>query len=159
MARFLRNGWRAAHSTGSCMKRLFFLLALAWMAQAHALTADEAKAIAIGESDPRIEALNKAIATADDKTAVFFQALADDAVKVAGGKPVIVRDDKGIDPVTGAAVDVPADAEDVVSNNRMRGELEGALAALQLFSPDPALRRSAVASLQKDPDESRLPLI
>jgi urea transport system permease protein len=141
------------------MKRLFFFLALAWMAQAHALTADEAKAVALGESDTRIEALNKAVATADDKTAVFLQALADDAVKVSAGKPVIVRDGKGIDPVTGATVDVPADAEDVVSNNRMRSELEGALAALQLFSPDAGLRRSAVASLQKDPDEARLPLV
>ncbi|MBA2964910.1 MULTISPECIES: urea ABC transporter permease subunit UrtB [Ramlibacter] len=141
------------------MKRLLLLLALAWMAPAQALTADEAKAIALGESDARIEALNKAIATADDRTAAFLQALADDVVKVAGDKVFIVRDGKGADPVTGAAVDVPADAEDVVSNNRMRSELDGALAALQLFSPDAALRRRAVQSLQKEPDEARLPLI
>ncbi|RYY81779.1 MAG: urea ABC transporter permease subunit UrtB, partial [Comamonadaceae bacterium] len=141
------------------MKRFLLLLALAWAAQAQALTASEATAIAIGESDARIEALNKAVSTGDDKTAAFLQALADDAVKTAGGKVWIVRDGKGVDPVTGSPAEVPADAEDVVSNNRMRGELEGALAALQLFSPDLALRRTAVASLQKDPDEARLPLI
>jgi len=61
--------------------------------------------------------------------------------------------------VTGSAVAVPGDAEDVVNNNRMRGELDSALAALKLFSPDEKLRAAAVADLQKDPDESRLPLI
>src|SRR4051812_33408428 len=110
------------------MKRIIFLLAMAWAGQAPALTADEAKAIAVGEADARIEALNKAVATADDKTAAFLQALGDDAVKVAGGKVFIVRDGKGVDPLTGAAAEVPADAEDVVSNNRMRGELDTALA-------------------------------
>jgi len=62
------------------MKRLLLLLAAAACVQAHALTADEATAMAIGEADARIEALNKAIATADDKTVAFLQALGDDAV-------------------------------------------------------------------------------
>ncbi|HEY2254356.1 MAG TPA: urea ABC transporter permease subunit UrtB, partial [Variovorax sp.] len=48
---------------------------------AHALTADEAKAIASGESEDRIAALNKAVESADDKTAAYIQALSDDAVK------------------------------------------------------------------------------
>jgi urea transport system permease protein len=130
------------------------------MAQAHALTADEAKAIAIGESDTRIEALNKAVATADDKTAAFIQALADDAVKCLGGKVFIVRDGKGIDPVTGAPSNVPDDAEDVVNNNRMRGELDPRWRRSSCSRKDAPARRSAVAnSLQKEPDESRLPLI
>jgi urea transport system permease protein len=141
------------------MKRLLLFLAATAALSAHALTADEAKAVAIGESDARIEAIGKAIATADDRTAAFLQALGDDEVKSAGGKVFIVRDGKGTDPVTGAAIEVPADAEDVVSNNRMRGEIDGALAALKLFSPDRKLRAQAVQSLQKDPDEERLPLI
>ena len=91
------------------MKRLLLLLAAVAALQAHALTADEAKAIAIGESDARIEAIGKAVAKADDRTAAFLQALADDAVKTAGGKVFIVRDGKGTDPVTGAAADVPAE--------------------------------------------------
>jgi len=70
-----------------------------------------------------------------------------------------VRDGQGVDPVSGAAAEVPADAEDVVSNNRMRGEIDGALAAIKLFSPDRALRAEAVAALRREPDESRLPMI
>ncbi|MBA2675278.1 urea ABC transporter permease subunit UrtB [Ramlibacter sp.] len=141
------------------MKRLLLLLAAALAFHAHALTADEAKAIATGEADARIEALNKAVANADAKTAAFIQALADDAVKTANGKVFVVKDGKGADPVTGAEVQVPEDAEDVVNNNRMRGELDSALSAMKLFSKDDALRADAVKELQKDPDESKLPLI
>ncbi|MEJ8840604.1 urea ABC transporter permease subunit UrtB [Ramlibacter sp. AN1133] len=141
------------------LHRILLACALLASTAGHALTADEAKALAIGESDARIEALNKAVAAADEKTAAFLQALADDAVKTAGGAVFVVRDDKATDPVTGAALALPADAEDVINNNRMRGELDTALAALKLFSKDDKLRAAAVAELQKDPDESRLPLI
>ncbi len=126
---------------------------------AHALTAVEARAIAIGESETRIEALNKALANGDDKTAAFIQALADDAVKSAGDKVFVVRDGKGQDPVTGAAVAVPDDAEDVMTNNLMRGELGTALAALRLFSGDDKVRGAAIDTLLSETDEAKLPLI
>jgi urea transport system permease protein len=140
-------------------KRVLILLAVFLGAGAHALTNDEAKAIAVGESDARIEALAKALPNADEKTLAFLQALADDAVKVSGGKLFIVKGGEASDPVSGAKAVVPADAEDVVSNNRMRGEIDSALASLKLFSKDEAQRMSAVKELQKEPDESRLPMI
>jgi urea transport system permease protein len=139
--------------------KLLLAAALCAAGAAHALTADEARAIAIGESDARIEALNKAVSAADDKTAAFIQALSDDAVKIAGDKVFVVRDDKATDPVTGAAATLPADAEDVMNNNRMRGEIDSALSALKLFSRDAKLRTAAIAELAKDPDEAKLPLI
>ncbi|MEO8656278.1 MAG: urea ABC transporter permease subunit UrtB [Ramlibacter sp.] len=126
---------------------------------AHALTTAEARALVIGETDTRIEALNKAVADGDDRTAAFIQALADDAVEAAGDQVLVVRDGKGFDPVTGAPSPLPADAEDVVSNNRMRGEIDAALAALKLFSRDERQRAEAVKVLRNDSDESRLPLI
>jgi urea transport system permease protein len=141
------------------LNRITFLLAVFVAAQAHALTPAEATAIALGDADARIAAIGKALPTADGRTAAFLQALADDAVKTSGGKLFIVKDDKGVDPVTGAESELPADADDVVSNNRMRGELDSALASLRLFAKDDAQRLSAVKELQKDPDESRLPLI
>jgi urea transport system permease protein len=141
------------------LHRLVFLAAVLIGVSAHALTPEEARAIATGETDARIEALGKALQTADDRTAAFLQGLADDAVKVSGDKLLIVKDGKGIDPLTGAEVPVPGDAEDVVSNNRMRGEIDAALASLKLFSKDDALRMAAVKELQKEPDEARLPLI
>ena len=70
-----------------------------------------------------------------------------------------MRDGKGVDPLTGLGIAVPADAEDVVSNNRMRGELDNAMAALKLFSKDDKLRLQGVKALLKEPDEARLPLV
>ena len=142
------------------LARTLFLIALTWGAiSAQALTLDEARAVALGEPDARIAALNKVVANADDKTAAFLQALADDSVKTSGDKVYIVKDGKGMDPVTGAPVDVPADAEDVVSNNRMRGELDTALGAIRLFSPDAKERAASVKALAAEPDASRLPLV
>ena len=126
---------------------------------AWALTTEQALAIASGESDARIEALTKAVATADSKTAAFLQALSDDAVKVADGKVFIVRDGKASDPVTGAELPLPDSAEDVVSNNRMRGEIDSALAALKLLSPEIQVRRQAIKALQGEADLNKLPLL
>ena len=114
---------------------------------AHALTVDEARGIAVGDSDARIEALSKAVAQGDDKTAAYLQALADDVVKTANGQVLVVRDGQGTDPVTGQAVSVPPEAEEVMLNNRLRGEIDTALAALKLFSPDVKVRRQAALAL------------
>jgi urea transport system permease protein len=126
---------------------------------AYSMRAGDLKAIVSGDSETRIEALHQAVATADDKTVAFLQALSDDAVKVAGDQVWIVKDGQGYDPLTGAPSPLPGDAEDVMSNNRLRGELDSALAALKLFSPDEATRIAAIAQLQSDADESKLPLI
>jgi urea transport system permease protein len=141
------------------IRSIFVIATLLIAGHAHAISAGEVKAIASGEPDARIAALNKAVATADEKTAVFLQALSDDAVKVAGDKVFVIKDGKGFDPVSGAEVPVPDDAEDVMNNNRMRGELDSALAALKLFSKDEKTRIAAIKQLQSDADETKLPLI
>ena len=125
----------------------------------HALTADDANAMAAGETDARIEHLNKAVVAADDKTLAFLQALSDDAVKLSGGRALVVRNGKGVDPITGVELTLPDDVEDVINNNRMGGALDSALAALKLFSADENTRVAAIAQLQRDADETKLPLI
>ena len=94
----------------SFFSRLIACLLLCATVQAHALTAEQALAMAAGDTDDRVAAVQQAVVDPSERTAAFLQALADDAVKVAGGKALIVRDDKGIDPVTGAEVPLPADA-------------------------------------------------
>lgn len=143
----------------SWITRWTVLASMTLACAAHALTPDEALGMAVGESDARIEALAKALTQGDDKTAAFLQALADDAVKVAAGKVLVVRDGQGLDPVSGQAMAVPADAEDVMLNNRLRGEVDTALAALKLFSSEVALRKQAALALLKEPDVSRLPVL
>jgi urea transport system permease protein len=143
----------------SIFSRLIACLLLCAAVQAHALTAEAARAMASGDTDERIAALQQAIATPDDATLAFIRAMGEDAVKIAGDKAIVMKDDKGYDPVSGAEVPVPDDAEDIVNNNRMRGEFDAALASLQLLSPDVAQRRTAIDALREETDEARLPLI
>ena len=138
-------------------------LLLVWVASAHALTTQEALAMAQGEGNARVQAVQAAVAKADATTLAYIQALSDDAVKIADGKPYIFQGDKALDPATGAPVALSAEAlsaaQDVVNNNRMRGELDNALAALKLLSPDPTLRRAAAKNLQGQVGEAQLPLL
>ena len=128
-----------------------FAIAIFFIAgHAHSITPAAINAIAIGDGDARIEALRAAVVGADDKTIAFIQALSDDAVKVVAGKPVIVKGDKAIDPVTGVESALPDTLEDVMNNNRMRGELDAALASLKLLSSDANVRREAVKTLTGD---------
>ena len=126
---------------------------------AHALTAQDMRAMVDGETDARIEALGKAVVQADDKTVLFLQALADDAVKLVGDQVLVVKGEQGLDLLTGKSQTLPDTAQDVISNNRLRGEIDTALAALKLFSPDTALRQAAVLALLKEPDAAKLPLL
>ena len=139
--------------------RVIACLLLCAAAQVHALTAEAARAMAAGDTDDRIAALQAAIATPDDATVAFIRAMADDAVRIAGDRAILIQGDKGLDPVTGAEVTVPDDAEDIVNNNRMRGEFDAALASLQLVSTDIAERRSAINALREETSESLLPVI
>jgi urea transport system permease protein len=127
---------------------------------AQALTQPQALAIAAGESDDRSAALAAALARGDAGLGAFLQALRDDAVKTTADRAFIVRDGKAIDAATGAEAALPAGAEDVVNSNRLRREIESAIASLQLLSPDVAARRAALEGLKDGgADEARLPLI
>jgi urea transport system permease protein len=136
-------------------------LAIAILGQSSALafTADQARALTLGDTDARVTALQKALASPDAQTAAFLQAMADDAVKVNGTQVLVVRDGKATDPVSGEATALPDIAEDVINNNRMRGEIDAALSALQLLSPDAALRVQAAKSVLKEPDPTKLGMI
>jgi urea transport system permease protein len=138
---------------------LLLALAFAVIPSAHALTADQAQALAVGESDARVAALQAITNSADERTVAFIRALADDAVKLVAGRPVIVVDDKAFDPVTGGEVALPDTSEEVMNNNRMRGEIDNAIATVSLMSPDVAIRRAALETLRGNVDVDKLPLL
>jgi urea transport system permease protein len=127
---------------------------------AFALTPAQALRIAQGESDDRIAALAEAVARADPALGRYVQALLADEVKVANGKAYVTSNGKAVEAGSGVQVAaLPDGAEDVINPNRMRRELEAALAALRLFSPDRAERAKAVADLKDQVGESQLPLL
>ncbi|MCB2029095.1 MAG: urea ABC transporter permease subunit UrtB, partial [Rhodoferax sp.] len=83
------------------MLRWLTLVLLMAGGAAQALTAEQARAIAAGDTDDRIAAMNQTLDQADERTAAFLQALGEDAVKLSGDRVFIVRGDKTIDAVTG----------------------------------------------------------
>nr|WP_297351963.1 urea ABC transporter permease subunit UrtB [uncultured Caldimonas sp.] len=123
------------------------------------LTPEQIRTLATGDNDERIEALNAAATAADGALQPYVEALLNDEVKTAGERIYIVSGETVTDAVTGAPAVLPEGAEDVVNSNRMRRALQGALAALKLFSPDTAARARAIDELRGDLDESQLPLI
>nr|WP_297387099.1 urea ABC transporter permease subunit UrtB [uncultured Roseateles sp.] len=151
---FLR--WLAA-----CLPAAF----LAFAPAAHALTQPQALAVAQGETDDRIAAIARLVATPDDRTAPLLQALADERLKLGPDQRVLIASEAGVvDAATGAPVTLAAEAasslEDVMLNNRLRGALDGALAALRLSSADRSERLAAAkALLDAGGDESRVALL
>lgn len=144
----------------SIMVRILLASALFWgVGSLHALTLEDVKAMAVGSSESRLQALANAATDPNEATLAFIQALADDEVKIAAGLVLVVKEDKAFDPVSGNAVPLPDNAEDVINNNLMRGELDNALASLKLFSPKEAQRKAAIKTLTGDNDAARLPLI
>ena len=158
------GGRRLAGMSGAAFARWFlFSGMLAWAAVAQALTPDQAHAIAAGDSDGRMAALTEAVAAADPALGPYVQALLADEVKLAGGRAYIVRpgaaDTITTEAGSGTVATLPDDAEDVVNNNRMRRELEAALATLKLFSADRAERAKAIFAMKDVADEGKLALI
>ena len=136
------------------------LLALLMSVGAQALTPQQARSIATGDSDERIAAMQAALAAADTGLAPLAQALLDDAVKITPEQVLIVRDGQATDAASGQRVaSVPETAEDPVNNNRIRRALQSALASLQLFSPDRAQRAAAITQLRDQADEGLMPLL
>ncbi len=142
------------------LPRFFLFCLVLFMAPAQALTTAQARAIAAGETDSRIAALNQAAAQAEPDLAAFVQSLLDDAVKLTPEQLLRVSGSSVTDAMTGQVASLPESAEDVVNNNRMRGALQAALAALQLLSADLVARRAAVAQMsQQTLDAGQLPLL
>jgi urea transport system permease protein len=145
------------------MRNLLILLLLA-AAPAWAIDRAALEKLATGDAEERSAAIAALVAEADPRAAEVLAAVAEGEVQVAEGKSgkqvLIVKGEEGIDAATGEKVaTLPAEREDVVANNRLRKEIEGALSALKLLSPDRALRLEAAKQLASGADESLLPLV
>ncbi len=141
-------------------QKIFLLCLLLWLPfSAHSLTVHQARAMVAGDNDERSAAIAQAVLAGDPTLESFLQALLADEVKVAGELVFVQRGGKTISLATGAEAPLPADAEDVTNNNRIRSEIESAIASLKLLSGDRAARAAAIKQLKEQPDDSRLPLI
>lgn len=124
------------------------LLGALWSGAAHALSPEDAWALAEGDNATRIEALNRLALSDSQRAHELVRALAREAVQVQGQQVLIVDNGRWIDAATGAAVDGTG-AVAVMLNNRMRNALEQTLAVLDLFDPDPARQQAAAQRLRE----------
>ena len=135
-------------------------VAVFFSGSAWALDRAAVEKLALGEGDERIAAISALVSEGDPKAADVLKALADGEMQTSGARVLIVRGGKAMDAVTGkAVVPVPADAEEVVANNRLRAAIGDALAALKLLSPVRAERLASAKALAGGADAAMLPLV
>jgi urea transport system permease protein len=110
------------------------------------------KQLAADDSDAKIAAI-RALGTSGDPAALpVLDALANDALFILpDGRMFTMPDDKAIDALNGKEIDpVPENYDSITINNRVRGELNNAVAGLRLESPDRSVRLAAAKELQSN---------
>jgi urea transport system permease protein len=141
------------------LKRTLLALACLLCLQDLALASVSWRDIASGETDARVAALRAALLESNPRLAPFVEALLEDRVRVSPAGVWVIDGEAVRDFGADLAAVLPADAEDVSNNNRMRRELGVALAVLQLRSPRLAQRQAAVQVLQEQADNKHQAMI
>ncbi|HRE18396.1 MAG TPA: urea ABC transporter permease subunit UrtB [Rhodocyclaceae bacterium] len=143
------------------MTKIFLALLLSFSACAALAAPDAARVrqLAAEDSDQKLAAIQALALSADPDALPLLQAMAEDRLYVAG-KQVFIKDgDRTTDAITGKPAVAPENAESVSVNNRIRGELGNALAALQLFAPERDLRLASAKLLQASASAELAPLL
>ena len=129
-------------------------------ASAWAIDRAAVEKLAFGDSDEKIEAIGALVAEGDPRVAGLLQALSDGEMQTAGKRALVVKGEQATDAVTGEKVaPLPAERDDVVANNRLRGAIASALSALKLVSPNNSERLAAAKALAGGADAAFAPLV
>ena len=135
---------------------------LAWAAPSQALTPADALAFADGDTSDRIAAMERLVASGDERAQALIRAMGREAVQLRGEQVLIVDGTEAVDAVTGEPVAADG-ASSVMINNRFRGAVQRTLAGMDLLGDDVRRQREAAlrlrASLFNTPDDSQLALI
>ncbi|MBK7898671.1 MAG: urea ABC transporter permease subunit UrtB [Azonexus sp.] len=135
-----------------------FLCATALSAQG-AVDPALVRRLAAEDSTEKVAAIRAIAQAADADAARILKAMAEDSLFLAGESVVVIEGEKALDATTGKEVSLPENPEAITVNNRLRGELANALAALKLFDADPAVRSASARKLQSSPDVAMAPLL
>ena len=152
------------------MKKLFFVLWFCLSIAQPALAAlDPAlvRQLAADDSDEKIAAITQLAQSADPAALKILKAMNEEALYSDGERVFLKDGEQAFDAASGAEIALApanaASADSITINNRVRGELAGAMATLKLFDADRALRLSAVrelaTSLAGDPAPAMAPLL
>jgi urea transport system permease protein len=143
------------------MKKLLLLLLLTAcsLSARAALDAAQVRQLAAEDSTDKVAAIRQLTRTADPDALRVLQAMADDNLFLAGDKAVIIDGEQAFDAASGNAIKLPASPENVTVNNRIRGELASAMAALKLFDAERSVRLESARKLQSQVSTDMAPLL
>ncbi|MFL5371520.1 MAG: urea ABC transporter permease subunit UrtB [Myxococcales bacterium] len=130
-------------------------------AAASALTLDDLHKLASAESAGKlVDQIDTIVARGDPADAAVLRGLLEGRLWALGDQVLLDEGGAVRDLVSGKVVaELPADAEKISINNRVRRSLERGLAALGLFAPGAPERLAAARSLQDSGDAEQLPLV
>lgn len=127
---------------------------------AQALDAASVSGFASDDLATRIEAIDTIAASGDESALEFLQTLLDGEVYVTEEGQIVLERDDVVDAITLEPLDPQPDSYDsVIVNNRMRGKLETAIAALSLLSDDREVRFASAKALEGAEDPLLLPVL
>ncbi|MCK2168040.1 urea ABC transporter permease subunit UrtB [Thalassospira xiamenensis] len=150
---------------------IFAVMVLALPRPAHAFSDEELRNVTEQlnhkSSTKKVEAIEAMAADGDPRVAPILNAMLEGNLFVrASDEHVVIGEKKGkvwnhIDVVSGEVVGESGSKEldKIKINNRLRGALRDALAALNLFSQDIGIRTAAVEQVMDARDPSMLPLL
>jgi len=138
---------------------IVFLLCAGILPAQAALDPAQVRRLAAEDSTEKVAAIRQLTQTADPDAVRVLKAMAEDSLFLAGDKAVILSGDTAFDAATGAPVKPPANPESITVNNRIRGELANALAALKLFDSDLTVRLASAQKLQSSVSPEMAPLL
>ena len=140
-------------------KTLLILLCATGLSAQAALDPGQVRQLAADDSTDKVAAIRRIAQTTDPEAETVLSAMADGNLYLARERVLIIDGERASDAVTGRAVPRPADPQPVTVNNRLRGELANALAALKLFDADPAIRLASARKLQQHAEPDLAPLL
>ena len=140
------------------------LLLLSWLLLATpawaALDPAIVKQLGAEQSDDKIDAIKKLGQSGDAQALAILKAMSEDGLYAGAGVVFILQDDKAVDAATGEEIaPLPESMKSIVVNNRLRGELDSAMATLKLFEPERKVRLTAAQDLQANVDIGMAPLL
>ena len=135
------------------------LLSLGSLSTQAALDPGRVRQLAAEDSSDKVAAIQQITENADPDAVRVLTAMSEDSLYLAGDQAVIITDDSAFDAATGDAIKMPANPESITVNNRIRGELASALAALKLFDADREVRLASAEELQSKVSAGMAPLL
>ena len=155
MSRIRPDGAATARGLRAALAALLLWAAAGF---AWAVDADALKKLASDDFDEKIAAIEAIASNPGPTTLAVLKALQDGQLRVDGeGRGWIVGGATPLDAITGAPAGLPSpEPDEVMINNAIRSQLDGAIAALKLFAPERDVRLAAARALQDGEDDTLL---